>query len=161
VISSLSWDGSQPLTSIAAVYGRVLRGAIQVPWVAPLVAAIIFLAVVPRATDLGTELVPDLYQGEFYYDVELAEGTPLEATDAKVLAMEAALLRARDEASLPIAQWYATIGSAPVLGQFRLVDVIRVAAHLQDLRTAGRTGLKQLLHGHGRGEIGKDRCLGR
>jgi len=112
-----TWLFQRGLSLFAEVYGRALRSALAAPWAAPLAAGLLFLAVVPRAADLGTELVPDLFQGEFHYDLELDEGTPLEATDAKVQEMESALARAKEAESLRIASWYATVGSAPVLGE--------------------------------------------
>ncbi len=119
VLLPMTWLFQRALVSIASAYDRVLRSALAAPWAAPLAAALLFLAVVPRAADLGTELIPDLFQGEFHYDLELAEGTPLEATDAKVQEIEAVLERVRAAESLRVDMWYATIGSAPVLGEVR------------------------------------------
>ncbi len=103
----------------SSVYSRVLDSALPTPWATPVIALVLFLAVVPRAADLGTELVPDLFQGEFHYDLELSEGTSLETTDAKVQELEAAVERVRRDPSIPIKTSYATIGSAPVLGEVR------------------------------------------
>lgn len=127
------------LQLLTRLYERVLRSALRAPAVAPLVAALLFLAVVPRAADLGTELVPDLFQGEFHYDLTLDEGTPIEATDAKVREMERAIERVRREQGLPIAATYSTIGSAPVLGEVRSSERREHVARLAIQMGAGST----------------------
>jgi len=43
-------------------------------------AAILFVSLLGART-LGIELIPNLAQGEYFFDVELKEGTPLESTD--------------------------------------------------------------------------------
>jgi HAE1 family hydrophobic/amphiphilic exporter-1 len=66
----------------------VLERALARPGLAILVAAILFagsLALVPL---LGMELVPQVSEGEFYFDVAMPEGTPLAATNRVLLAME-------------------------------------------------------------------------
>ncbi|MEE8141512.1 MAG: efflux RND transporter permease subunit, partial [Planctomycetota bacterium] len=110
------------VTHLTTIYERVLRAIVQVPWSTPLVAAVLFVAVVPRVTDPGTELVPDLFQGEFYYDLELPEGTPIEATDAKVAQLEETILNIREAQGLAIADYHVTVGGAPVLGDLRAGD---------------------------------------
>lgn len=45
---------------------------------------------------LGTELIPQVHQGEFHVDVSLPVGTPLESTDATVKLLEARILQAPD-----------------------------------------------------------------
>jgi len=46
------------------------------------------MAVIPL---LGIELIPDFTQGEFVFDVELPEGTPLAVTDAQLSGLEGAI----------------------------------------------------------------------
>ncbi|HSG81613.1 MAG TPA: efflux RND transporter permease subunit, partial [Gemmatimonadota bacterium] len=60
-------------------------------------------ALVPR---LGTELIPQLAQGEFIVDLRMAPGTPLEQTDR---AMAAAQLFAMDQGE--VARTYAVTGT--------------------------------------------------
>lgn len=45
---------------------------------------------------LGTELIPQVHQGEFHVDVSLPVGTPLEATDETVKLLEQRILQAPD-----------------------------------------------------------------
>jgi HAE1 family hydrophobic/amphiphilic exporter-1 len=45
---------------------------------------------------LGTELIPQVHQGEFHVDVSLPVGTPLESTDATVKLLESRILQAPD-----------------------------------------------------------------
>jgi HAE1 family hydrophobic/amphiphilic exporter-1 len=103
------------------LYARVLDHVLAVPWVAPVMALVLCAAVLPRAADLGSELVPDLFQGQFYFDIELTEGTPLEETDRKVASLEIAIDRLRDE-GLPIAMTTSIVGDAPVLGEVQSGD---------------------------------------
>ena len=102
-------------------YARMLDRVLEVSWVPPVLALGLCFAILPRATELGSELVPDLFQGQFYFDVELAEGTPLEETDRKVAALEHAIDRLREE-GLPIGMTTSIVGDAPVLGEVQAGD---------------------------------------
>ncbi|MBT5737183.1 MAG: efflux RND transporter permease subunit [Planctomycetes bacterium] len=114
-------------------YARMLDRVLEVSWVPPVLALGLCFAILPRATELGSELVPDLFQGQFYFDVELSEGTPLEETDRKVAALEHAIDRLREE-GLPIGMTTSIVGDAPVLGEVQAGDrrehVARVSVSL-------------------------------
>jgi len=114
-------------------YARMLDRVLEVAWVPPVLALGLCFAILPRATELGSELVPDLFQGQFHFDVELAEGTPLEETDRKVAALEHAIDRLREE-GLPIGMTTSIVGDAPVLGEVqageRREHVARVSVSL-------------------------------
>ncbi|MGE3164684.1 MAG: efflux RND transporter permease subunit [Planctomycetota bacterium] len=114
------WLVQASLAVLTRVYHKLLGGVVRAPWLAPLAAAVLFVAIVPRAGELGTELVPRLTQGEFFYDLELPEGTPLDVTDAKVADMEAVL--AAHAGRFPIVRWFASVGGTPVLGDIRAGD---------------------------------------
>ncbi|HIG05481.1 MAG TPA: efflux RND transporter permease subunit [Planctomycetes bacterium] len=130
-----------PITSVFAAgmkaaqnsYARMLDRVLEVSWVPPVLALGLCFAILPRVTELGSELVPDLFQGQFYFDVELAEGTPLEETDRKVAALEHAIDRLREE-GLPIGMTTSIVGDAPVLGEVQAGDrrehVARVSVSL-------------------------------
>lgn len=121
LLRPLTWPVQRGLDVLTRFYDRTLGSTLGTPWVFPLVAALLFVAIVPLGRDLGTELVPKLLQGEFYYDVELPEGTPLAVTDARVAELEqivADLAAERPE----IVNWHATVGGAPVLGDLRAGD---------------------------------------
>src|SRR5262245_1349176 len=53
------------------------------------VSAAVFLATAALVPQLGTELIPQLSQGEFIADLRLAPGTPLEQTDQAMAAAQA------------------------------------------------------------------------
>lgn len=114
------WGVQSTLAAATALYDRGLRAILPVPWVVPLLALLLFVIVVPRARDLGTELVPRLSQGEFFYDLKLIEGTPIETTDARVAEMEAKLETIA--ADFPVVSSYVTVGGTPVLGDIRAGD---------------------------------------
>ena len=102
--------------ALARAYGRALAHALRTPWLAPTVALVLFGLAWTRVGGLGTELVPDLAQGEFYYALELPEGTPIDTTDARVAAMESAARALQESGAAPIVSIHATVGGAPVLG---------------------------------------------
>jgi HAE1 family hydrophobic/amphiphilic exporter-1 len=76
---------------LAGLYPRFLRRALSLR---PLVLAVSLLALVgafwmvPR---LGFDLIPTFSQGEFYFAVELPEGTPLEVSDRFIADVESVL----------------------------------------------------------------------
>jgi HAE1 family hydrophobic/amphiphilic exporter-1 len=72
---------------------------------AALAAFVVALAAVPV---LGTELVPDLLQGEFAFRLRLPEGTPLETTAQVVERIEAPLV-----ADGRFARVFSVVGSLP------------------------------------------------
>jgi HAE1 family hydrophobic/amphiphilic exporter-1 len=68
-------------SAVAAVYPAALRWSLQNRAVVLVAAAVAFagsMALVPR---LGTELIPQLSQGEFNVDLRLPPGAPLSETD--------------------------------------------------------------------------------
>ena len=76
------------LRGITAVYARVLRGALRHPALVVLAAIVLLAGSVQLIGSLGSELVPELIQGEFYVDAELAPGSRLEVTDRRLGAVE-------------------------------------------------------------------------
>jgi HAE1 family hydrophobic/amphiphilic exporter-1 len=96
-------------------YDRLLRGALQHRAMTLVVAFGLFFASVAGIRLLGTELIPQLSEGEFYFEVKMPEGTSLEATDRVVRTMEKEA--AADSA---IARSYATVGSRLVAGGMSL-----------------------------------------
>ncbi|RTZ90235.1 MAG: hypothetical protein DSY81_08260 [Bacillota bacterium] len=121
ILSPISNVFNLAMTHAQNLYARVLDHVLAVSWVPPVMALVLCAAVLPRAADLGSELVPDLFQGQFYFDIELTEGTPLEETDRKVASLEIAIDRLRDE-GLPIAMSTSIVGDAPVLGEVKSGD---------------------------------------
>ncbi len=76
------------LRGITAVYARVLRGALRHPALVVLVAVVLLAGSVQLVGSLGSELVPELIQGEFYVDAELAPGSRLEVTDRRLALID-------------------------------------------------------------------------
>ena len=66
-------------------YGLVLRGALRVPIVVIALAGLLFWNAWGRLDTLGTELLPEIHQGEFLAHVTMPVGTPLERS---VVVME-------------------------------------------------------------------------
>ncbi|HNP34520.1 MAG TPA: efflux RND transporter permease subunit [Woeseiaceae bacterium] len=75
---------------MAAVYPRLLRAALRRRAVVLMSATVIFVATMALIPRLGTELIPQLSQGEFNVDLRLAPGTPLTATDRALQVAQSA-----------------------------------------------------------------------
>ncbi len=92
-------------------YDALVRGALKHRALTVLVAFGLFagtMALVPR---VGTELIPAISEGEFFYEVNLPEGSPLTATDRVMRSMEAFV------AGTPgVERQYSTVGSRLVSG---------------------------------------------
>jgi len=87
----LTWPLARSFESLGTFYGPALSRALRYRWLVLVVAFGIFglsLAAIPM---LGTNLVPDLSQGEFAFQLRLAEGSPLETTSQTVGRIESTL----------------------------------------------------------------------
>ena len=76
--------------SMAAVYPGILRWSLQHRAAVLLLASIAFIASMALVPRLGTELIPQLSQGEFSVDLRLAPGAPLKETDRAIQIAQAA-----------------------------------------------------------------------
>lgn len=85
------------LRGITAVYARILRGALRHPALVVLVAVVLLAGSVQLVGSLGSELVPELIQGEFYVDAELAPGSRLEVTDRRLAVIDERVREFADE----------------------------------------------------------------
>ena len=103
------------LGPISRIFDRLLRGALERPGVTLAAASVLFLASILVVPHLGTELVPAVSEGEFYYEVAMPEGTPLAATDRTIREMESAAA-----AEPAVATTFATVGSRLVAGGLSL-----------------------------------------
>ncbi|MGQ9632268.1 MAG: efflux RND transporter permease subunit [bacterium] len=83
-------------SSLSRVYPRSLRWALSHKALVLLAAAGGFLICVSLAGFLGTELIPEVSQGEFTVDVRAPVGTPLSATDDILRYMEGVSLNRSD-----------------------------------------------------------------
>ncbi|MCK9994684.1 MAG: efflux RND transporter permease subunit [Candidatus Krumholzibacteria bacterium] len=105
----------QTLGWFSALYDRLLKGALRFK---PLTLGIgfgLFFVALWAVGLLGTELIPQLSEGEFFFEVKLPEGASLAATDRSVKMMEAA---AGSETAVD--RYYATVGSRLVSGGMSL-----------------------------------------
>ncbi|MDX1389584.1 MAG: efflux RND transporter permease subunit, partial [Acidobacteriota bacterium] len=76
----VTWPATRLFDGIGRAYPAALSGALRWRWaILPLTVAILVLSVM-SARSIGTQLVPDLAQGEFAFRLYLPEGTPLEST---------------------------------------------------------------------------------
>lgn len=87
-------------------YDRMLLGALGRRGLTVAVAGVLFAAAVWGAGFLGLELIPELSEGEFFYEAQLPEGASLAATDRVLQRMEAIAA-----ATGGVALHYATVGS--------------------------------------------------
>ncbi len=84
ILTPPTWLFQKFNAAAAAIYAPMLRWALEHRGAVVGLAALIFagtMALVPR---LGTELIPQLSQGEFNVELRLSPGTPLDATDRAV-----------------------------------------------------------------------------
>ena len=107
LLTPLSRPFDAALAQTLHAYPRLLRLALAHPAVVLVAAAGAFALSLAGATRLGLDLIPSFSQGEFSYEVELPEGTPLAVTDRALLAAQAAL--ATDE---HVESFSAVIGGA-------------------------------------------------
>ena len=80
-----------------------------------LVAAGVFALAVAGVSRLQTALIPEISEGEFYFEATMPEGTPVEATDRAIGSMAAPLASNPD-----VEVYYSTAGSRLVSGGMSL-----------------------------------------
>jgi HAE1 family hydrophobic/amphiphilic exporter-1 len=100
-----AFDGAMGF--LLALYPRVLRRALHARLAVLALVAVLFalsIALVPR---LGLDLIPSFTQGEFHFQVQLPEGTPLDSTDRFMTGLAAVL-----EDQPNVASYSAIIGGA-------------------------------------------------
>ena len=97
VLFTLGW--------FSRLYDRMIAGAVRRRVAVLAVAFGLLAASLWSAGRLGMELIPELSEGEFFFEVQMPEGTSLEATDRVVRAMEETA-SAQPELALD----YATVG---------------------------------------------------
>ena len=90
LLTPVSWGLQSLYRVIAAVYPAMLRWSLDHRGTVILAAAVIFFATMSLVPRLGTELIPQLSQGEFNVDLRLPPGAPLEETDRAIRAAQRA-----------------------------------------------------------------------
>jgi HAE1 family hydrophobic/amphiphilic exporter-1 len=96
-------------------YDRFVRSALRHRYVTLSIAFALLAAAVYSVRWIGTELIPSLSEGEFFFEVKMPEGTSLAATDRIMNEMEKTA--AADPA---IEYYYSTVGSRLVAGGLSL-----------------------------------------
>ena len=96
-------------------YDSLLRAALRRRWLTIAAAVVVFAMAVAGIGRLQTALIPDISQGEFYFEATLPEGTPVGATDRILQLMTAPIA---DDPSVAVA--YTTAGSRLVSGGLSL-----------------------------------------
>ncbi len=92
-------------------YDRLVRGALSRPWLTLAVGLLLFVAALGGSRLLDSELIPQLAEGEFFFEVDMPEGTSLAGTDRMLRVMEQAAA-----AEPGIDRYYCTVGSRLVSG---------------------------------------------
>jgi HAE1 family hydrophobic/amphiphilic exporter-1 len=72
------------LEALAERYSRSIGNVLSRPLIVVAVTIILFIASLGLLGRLGSELIPELIQGEFFADLELPPGTRLEVTDRQL-----------------------------------------------------------------------------
>jgi len=76
------------LAAAARLYERAVAGVLRRPMATVAVTLLLFAGSLGLYGQLGSELVPELIQGELYADIELPPGTRLEVTQAQLAKLE-------------------------------------------------------------------------
>jgi HAE1 family hydrophobic/amphiphilic exporter-1 len=96
-------------------YDQFLRRALRHRWATLAIAFLLFLAAITSLRWMGTELIPTLSEGEFFFEVNMPEGTSLAATDRMMN-----LLETEAAGHDPIDRYYSTVGSRLIAGGMSL-----------------------------------------
>jgi len=104
-------DNDRTLGWFSDLYGKFLQGALRYRFLTLAIGFCLFAAALWTTGRLQTELIPQLSEGEFFFEVKLPEGSSLAATDRTVQVMEKAAAEAEG-----VDRYYSTVGSRLVSG---------------------------------------------
>ncbi|MDJ0748242.1 MAG: efflux RND transporter permease subunit [Woeseiaceae bacterium] len=90
LLTPVTWGFQALYRAIAAVYPAMLRWSLNHRGAVILAAIAIFVSTMALVPRLGTELIPQLSQGEFNVDLRLPPGAPLEETDRAIRSAQRA-----------------------------------------------------------------------
>ena len=92
-------------------YSRFLAYALRQRLVFLAVALVLFAAALSLLAGLGSELIPEISQGEFFVDLQLPPGTPVEQTSRRIEEVEAVIRQEPD-----VERYYTIVGSGNQTG---------------------------------------------
>ncbi|MGB0495876.1 MAG: efflux RND transporter permease subunit [Kangiellaceae bacterium] len=111
----LSRPPNTRLTKVTNVYEKILRQVLKFKWMSVFIAFSTFFISLNFLSRIPTELIPQLSEGEFYFDVSLSEGTALPTTNKLLEKMERIALENPNVNSV-----YSSVGSRNVSGGLSL-----------------------------------------
>ncbi len=107
-----TWTFDRFENSVYRIYPKMIRAALAHRAAVLLAAGGLFAASLFVAQSVGIELIPNMAQGEFYFDIELPEGAPLELTDEVLTEI------GREASDLPgVAMHFTSAGAVDNSGQ--------------------------------------------
>ena len=111
-ISSMS---KESLGWFSKAYETALKAALKIKWLTISSGFILLFFALQLLPQIPTSLIPQMSEGEFYFDVKLPEGTSLPTTDKVMLQMETMALATEGVKSV-----YSSVGSRNVSGGLSL-----------------------------------------
>ncbi|PIV82164.1 multidrug ABC transporter [bacterium CG17_big_fil_post_rev_8_21_14_2_50_64_8] len=108
---SVAGENDPTLGRVSRAHDGLVQGALARPGLTLGIAFLLFVGSLLGARTLDTELIPQLAEGEFFFEVAMPEGTSLAGTDRMIQKMEEAA--GSDPA---IDRYYSTVGSRQVSG---------------------------------------------
>jgi len=96
-------------------YEKILRKVLNFKWTSLIAAFAIFFSTLLLVPRIPTELIPQLSEGEFYFDISMPEGTALPTTNQLLQKMEVIALQNSEVDSV-----YVSVGSRNVSGGLSL-----------------------------------------
>jgi HAE1 family hydrophobic/amphiphilic exporter-1 len=113
--TDMAGGGTMTLGWFSRGYDRFLKGALRLRWATLAIAFSLFFVAMSSLRWMGTELIPQLSEGEFFFEVNMPEGSSLAATDRAMSLLETEAA-GRDE----IDRYYSSVGSRLVAGGMSL-----------------------------------------
>lgn len=108
VFAVVTWPLARVFDGLARIYTPSLRGALRARWLVLAVTVVLFASALEVGRGLGTNLVPDLAQGEFAFQFRLPEETTLESTSEVIGGIEQRLV-----GDPSFARVFSVVGSLP------------------------------------------------
>ncbi len=111
LVASSKPEAEMTLGWFSRLYDHLVRGALSKPGLTLAVGFLLFFTALWATRFLDSELIPELAEGEFFFEVDMPEGTSLAGTDRMLQIMEN-----EAKADPDIDRFYSTVGSRLVSG---------------------------------------------